>query len=409
VTATVNKLYQAIEIPMEYAGKKKEELGFMINRLAGQVDYKTFIDIFGGSGQALMNVDVKGEEYINDFSPLNYNYYVVISDHLDSFKALANRVKDDLRSCNLNAVEYVSGLQILLNNPKRSKHHNTPDPAVKYAKAVFCYYESMCKNFKAVNHADVVAAFAFYFIHSFMYSGKDTSISAVNKENIEEFIDNNLGDWNNVSTRLQNVKKLNEDAISLLTDSRINKEDTLCYLDSPYIGTKQYLVGKFGMPEMKSLLQNLRDFKGEFVFSCRAASTTDHVPFEENPDLRFQESHGELSGRLLEKREAIFQVLHYLLNIHLSRPLYVLFKLNFQGDDDNDNIFNKNITQNLEFEIMVTSFDFDVPDCNDYSKPHERNGDFRKLPFDVFYERAKFYLTELDYYVDEWESTLDTL
>jgi site-specific DNA-adenine methylase len=394
MTATAGKVYKAIEIPMGYAGKKDKSLGFMINHLTNQFNYKVFADIFGGSGQALMNVDIKEgvKEYINDFDPLIHNYYVVISDYCQSFIDLGKRIQNDLQSCNLNSVEYKEGLKLLISN-ETEHQQNTPDPAVKYAKAVFCYYDSVCKGFKAVNRASVEAAFALCFCHQFLFSGNDPSISAVDDRHIKKFVKSNLDDWKAVSTRLQGVEKLSEDAIKLLVRPDINTADTLCYSDSPYISTKQYKrTGNFGMPEMKSLLRNLRDFEGKFIFSCRAAAKkpVKNDGKEEGELDSFFEMPASNIPEVEKERRNILEVLHYFLEIHQgtnekpARPLWVYYKLDSKCDDLITQIIYS-INNNQIFEIMISDLDVEVPECRDYSEAVEDSGDFGKVPYDVFY------------------------
>lgn len=85
---TSTSVYTAPDVIMGYAGKKNGEYGFMLKSLVEQVpDYKVFIDGFGGSGAATMNIEpLQGCRYvINDYDKVNVNYYRVLATRHTEF------------------------------------------------------------------------------------------------------------------------------------------------------------------------------------------------------------------------------------------------------------------------------------------------------------------------------------
>ena len=95
-----NQSYQIPDVIIPYAGKKNGRYGYMIKSLVEQVpDYGVFIDAFGGSGAATMNIEpLKGCRYIiNDYDKVNVNYYIVLATRPDAFIKGSKYVQDHVK------------------------------------------------------------------------------------------------------------------------------------------------------------------------------------------------------------------------------------------------------------------------------------------------------------------------
>ena len=94
--STSTTVYNVPDVCMGYAGKKNGEYGYMIKSLVDQIDYSVFIDAFGGSGAATMNIEpLQGCRYvINDFDRVNVNYYRVLSTRYTEFIEQMQNIKE---------------------------------------------------------------------------------------------------------------------------------------------------------------------------------------------------------------------------------------------------------------------------------------------------------------------------
>lgn len=119
---------------------------------------------------------------------------------------------------------------------------------------------------KKLFESNIELAVAFYFYHCFDFNGKPSKSGITEKKlNVLEKGLKSIPDY---SKRLKKVKILHQDFRDVIRS--FNQEETLLYLDSPYIATEEYEVG-FTDDEQIDMINLLKNFKGKWVFSCRAS------------------------------------------------------------------------------------------------------------------------------------------
>ena len=368
-------IFVVYKVPFKYMGQKNGIYGFMISSLYEQCyetqKFEVFLDAFGGSGAAVIRVpEYKGvKKYINDYDPIIYNFYNVMKNDYSIFIKQWRKIFKDIKQS---------------------------DSQVDYAKNLFNQYKDMIKNRR---QSIVDLAIAFCFTNSFTFNGSP-SAAGITDSNLKKFIEDKKDFESGLkiySKRMKKVNILNGDAIALIRDARFNNSSTLCYLDSPYVATNGYNI-PFDYNQMIDLLNNLALFKGRFVFSCRAANNRKYsmdLLWDEYDidyyDNKYQKKCDEYVAQD-EKLAKFFEDFGRIFNNKLDE-LYVLYQSN-NIVSINDPIDKKTIEDNIDnsriFEIMITNFDFNVPDINhfeeasEFSFTDERKKGFCKMKFDDF-------------------------
>jgi hypothetical protein len=188
-----------------------------------------------------------------------------------------------------------------------------------------------------------------------LFNDISVTISGVSDEGVKIFLE--IDFWKvfhpyHYRANRKKTEVLNEDAVKLLSDSRINTENSLVYLDPPYIATSNPYSGKKGKFSIQDLLRAMVDYKGHFIFSHRAA-----VYKSKRPDVEDKKTK--------EGKFRTAQLLDWFreLQKHRKTPLYVLFGFS-EFWISLENTISRHITDNKIFEVMITDFDFKLPRTN---------------------------------------------
>lgn len=386
--------YTPANVPINYNGKKSGILGFMISSLVEQVDYELFLDAFGGSGAALMSIPPLSnvKEYINDYDSANANFYRVLKDE--------KTYRKFIKKWN----QMLAGFKDQDDSQRETLRKKLLED---YKKILEDYKKTLKKeDFKKLNRksGDVECAIAFLYM-TFM-----NNIRMKNKKKVERLLKIDVeSDFRSYHKRLKNVGILNDDAVALLGSSKFNQEKTLCYLDSPYTATKGYNVG-FDSGEMEKLLDKLSNFKGKFIFSCRAAIRKDKNLDRLNDEYEYNLDTEKYNKQIkkLEKQETMLADFFRIFKEKMcseDKKLFVLYQsihvVKIDDDDIDADTIKENIYKNRVFEIMITNFDFKCPDINHYlgskilfSFGNDRTNGFRKSEFNEFCDYAINFLTD---------------
>lgn len=92
--------YKAPEVLLSYAGKKINDYGYMLKSLVDQIpNYNIFVDAFGGSGAATMNIEpLQGCRYVlNDYDRVNVNYFRVLATRHTEFIEKMQKIQEHLK------------------------------------------------------------------------------------------------------------------------------------------------------------------------------------------------------------------------------------------------------------------------------------------------------------------------
>ncbi|SEW39028.1 hypothetical protein [[Clostridium] fimetarium] len=297
-------------LDFSYAGHKDGYLGYMLSKLIENVNYKTYVELYGGSGIGIMQHPFKHgtEEYINDMDNRNVCYYKVISDRFDDFIAKCNRVVSEIKSkANINIFnsgkrDYALRMYRKLTGKKSTKVWDTwilsyienlisnelgvadakhieaynviaLEPSreeIEYCIGLWKYYSNYTPTIDIAGKDELEVAFSFYFSNFFLYGGKDKSISGAQPKTVSTFLKKDFKqDLVLYSQRMAQVKKLiPNDAVPYINS--YDGINTFFYSDSPYISTSGYQgLPPFELNEMQILVNSLLNSKGKWIFSCK--------------------------------------------------------------------------------------------------------------------------------------------
>lgn len=180
-------------------------------------------------------------------------------------------------------VNYADGMYEKTFNKKYKNNEDESSSTIQQYKPNK-YEADAKKSFES----SIELAVAYYFYNSFdIYYA--SSISGVNDENLSSAKEG-LKRVSSYSKRLKKVKILHEDFRDVIRN--FNQEQTLLYLDSPYIATAEYEVG-FTHTDQIDMINLLKTFKGKWIFSCRAS-----VHNQENKGEEIREKMGTMANYL---------------------------------------------------------------------------------------------------------------
>lgn len=112
-------------------------------------------------------------------------------------------------------------------------------------------------------------AVRYYFVMCLTFRGKyDGGFSYIKEKSYTEIFERKRGNLNDIHKRLKNVIITNKDCFTIVKQN--NSEDTLLYLDPPYVNTEGYyknLAGEFGVTEHIKLRDLLTKHKGYWFLS----------------------------------------------------------------------------------------------------------------------------------------------
>lgn len=306
----------APKMPITYAGMKQGWLGYLLARLQEQVVYENFIDVFGGSGASSVQFlhNLEADYYINDLHYANVAYYRVLLAPQGEYKKfleclmlikdavfiLGEKFSGDTKSLNNYAKElyniYDDVSDICLNNALDifMLCDRLQEKFNKIMRSIFNldnreYKDVRCDFYIIV--AAVFVAFANMPVSGDIKPHIKGSIKQFTKKSKDYF----QGMFDDLRRAFKDIKVISPygmDAMSMLRSNKFNNDETLAYIDSPYIGTLEYSASKAsGTPKYKegtiieakncgnefistdfpmdTLLDVCDDYKGNFIFSCR--------------------------------------------------------------------------------------------------------------------------------------------
>lgn len=317
--------------PFMYAGHKDGYLGFMLQKLVEQRNFKQYLEPFGGSGIAITQFKKKqGVPYfLSDANYMNMCYYKLLKASDKDFDYCLTKIEDiqkqvDMLYARIDKLDikypyYKSNFQKIkekgfdkyyIQGQPFDSSQLTDDDIVEFFGGKIAKEED---RFIRVKNEAKVALEVFYalkdlyrpFYNLYTFCGKNIFNNST--------LSQNTTDWKDFAVAfvvlntslvngqvsidlsvvyppvLRNMKirrQLNfirEDfskvvlepsatyganAMSLLKSPTYNQENVLTYLDSPYLNTTGYASG-FDFNDIQKLMNVCCSFKGDFIYSCR--------------------------------------------------------------------------------------------------------------------------------------------
>lgn len=227
---------------------------------------------------------------------------------------------------------------------KHSLQNTLSQPLLLYAKGLSKYFSRVVKQpeyFSPQQHA-----VASIFNESFSERDEADLYGYIALEVLKETY-NNINLWKRVIHEFTSykIKIFNQKDVEVVSRKDINCNDTLLYLDSPYIETVGYKVS-YGKDEFVALHDELAKFSGYWIFSCRVGVNSGNS------------NHTIPNINNTNKSQRKYEALQFLFNLYSDIAKYVAF-IKDEKQSDEDAFTNSKIK-----EIMLLNFSATAPDMN---------------------------------------------
>lgn len=218
--------------PFSYMGNKTAICEWVISYFPPNYPKLRYVEVFGGSAAVLMNKIPSEVEIYNDFNSHLTNFFEVVRSHREEFFEQLDQliVSEDL---------------------------------YKY------FYDNIDKS-----PNDIERAVRYFYIMSFCHKGKfNGGFSVIPDSNYIQKLEWKKNCLTYISKRMKNCLVMNKSYEKVIEAN--NTEDTLMFLDPPYVDTETYykqLAGKFTKQDHIKLRDLLKKHKGTFILSYEADS-----------------------------------------------------------------------------------------------------------------------------------------
>lgn len=471
----------------DYAGHKDGYLGYLLNHLVQNVDYRHYVELYGGSGVGLMQHPYLSwtTECINDLDKRNVCFYNVLANRYDEFIKACNTLVADIncqRDPDIRAdgkLEYTARMCRLLITSKSSnkgidtkkmtlqdikeviakklsdgsvpskdlKQYNllknsSNKDKVAYALGVWNDLHNYAPKTNIKDKDEIKIAIRFFFIHYFLFNGKNESITGVQENNLLNFLALDFDkEFRPYHDRMKDVQILKPaDANKYI--SEYDSAETLIYSDSPYISTSGYQgLPKFTLKNMQELIDNLVNSKSKWIFSCKNGvsalySGLDYMDayryddilndlsldlayrlkdyyilnrktaiwnrYVDEDDSECQDFIMAASGLEISQKDLVNQVkvrasrYEIIETFKMFKPVADKIFVYFAGFSNTtiEEDLKSSVVGNDGLEIMISNIDCEVPDYNLYLKSHYNRGKkpfdtYKKIPFSQFYRYVR--------------------
>lgn len=423
--------------PFMYAGHKDGYLGFMLQKLVEQRNFKQYLEPFGGSGIAITQFKKKqGVSYfLSDANYMNMCYYKLLKASDKDFDYCLIKIEDiqkqvDMLYARIDKLDikypyYKSNFQNIkkkgfdkyyIQGQPFDSSQLTDDDIVEFFGGKI---EKGDNRFLTFRNEATVALEVFYalkdlyrpYYNLYTFCGKnilDNSTLSKNTTDWKDFavafvvlnaslvngqvsIDQSVVSpptLRNMEIRRrlnfirENFSKVTlepsaiygADAMRLLGSSTYNQENVLTYLDSPYLNTAGYASG-FGIKDIKKLVNACISFRGDLIYSCRI-----NLPKSASKSKKSKEEFVSYFKMWLDVKKsyegqgkvckALFLCNDEKINYPkwgISEELYMRM-FNEGVARSRDLYLAYYIATYNDFEIMITNFDFEVPDFIEFAR-----------------------------------------
>lgn len=443
-----------LSMPIYYQGQKNYALVHLVDELSKQVHYKTFVDVFCGSGTVTLGIQkyLNRNYYMNDINDSRTNLINVLRDNGEEFLRYLSELMDRIRNfldenvTDLNAsfipiFPEVSNWEIIalsvinrilsIRNKKETMPKKISDidkvipqkisikdisvtDIEKYINItrIEKYIAESSKNVQ-VTFAEGLCVFFDKIIPDGSVTPLQRAIATVYNDtfssrrkpstNYLNAFYSTLPYWSKVIKEFQsfNITTLNE--YDYLAVEKFNSKDTLLYMDSPYAGTVGYDDEGYTLDDFQKLCDTLKNFKGKWIFSCRATVVyksklePEETEVVDNVDTYWSWIYEEDSE--FDRKAAAIRAV-----IEMYRPLAPNVAFIRLAEDDDEFFFEKVSDPK---EVMFFNFEATAPDIQEFYKrihgkvPKSRYGCTgesvcRILSYEEFYPLARKCLAHFD-------------
>lgn len=313
-----------LSMPIYYQGQKNHALVHLVDELSKQVHYKTFVDVFCGSGTVTLGIQkyLKRNYYMNDINASRTNLINILRDNSEEFlrylSELMDRIRNfsgenipDLNASFMSIFPEISNWKIIalriisqiLSTRKSRKSSPKTLPENISDIALVIPTDITIKNISITNiekyititriekyiaesSNDIQLEFAeglYLFFQKIIpddsakplqraiatvYNDTFSSRRKPSNSFLKQFFAT-LSYWEKVIEEFQSFDISTMNQYDYLAVEQFNSEDTLLYMDSPYAETAGYKGAAYTLDDLQKLCDTLKNFKGKWIFSCR--------------------------------------------------------------------------------------------------------------------------------------------
>ncbi len=447
-----------LSMPIYYQGQKNYALVHLVDELSKQVHYKTFVDVFCGSGTVTLGIQkyLNRNYYMNDINASRTNLINILRDNSEEFlrylSELMARIRNfsgenipDLNASFMPIFPEVSNWKIIAlriisqilstRKSKKSSPKTLPENISDIALVIptniaikdisitniekyititrIEKYIAESSNDIQLEFAEGLCVFFDKIIPDDSVKPLPQAIATVYKDTfssqrapkvslLKQFF-STLSYWEKVIKEFQSFNIFTMNQYDYLAVEQFNSEDTLLYMDSPYAGTVGYDDEGYTLDDFQKLCDTLKNFKGKWIFSCRATVVyksklePEETEVVDNVDTYWSWIYEEDSE--FDRKAAAIRAV-----IEMYRPLAPNVAFIRLAEDDDEFFFEKVSDPK---EVMFFNFEATAPDIQEFYKrihgkvPKSRYGCTgesvcRILSYEEFYPLARKCLAHFD-------------
>ena len=418
-----------LSMPIPNHVKKNFSLVNLVWDLSKQIHYKTFVDVFCGSGTVTLGIPKYHNRnyYMNDIDSSRTNLIDVLRDKknskeflnllyelidkikgfsdenmpaltasfstifpgIENWKIIALRLIYDILNKESSESTLPKSIADIVIPVKKianvaitdiEKYINItcveryiaecPDSIqIVFAQGLTLFFEKFLKEISdnSLVYEPLSYAIATVYTDTFKTTGR----KKLNESSLTNFF-SKMSNWSNVIGEFQrfNITTLNQHDYEAI--EQFNSEDTLLYLDSPYIGVSGYPSYSYKEDDFRKLYETLKTFKGKWIFSCRA-----NVVFQypKNPEDINEYSKKDSANwepntpRSIQKQKEFQEKVDAIrLLLDLYKPLAPNVAFFNRGDNSDAFYFEYACDEKGKKEVMFFNFEATAPDMKRFYK-----------------------------------------
>ena len=419
-----------LSMPIYYQGQKNYALVHLVDELSKQVHYKTFVDVFCGSGTVTLGIQkyLNRNYYMNDINASRTNLINILRDNSEEFlrylSELMARIRNfsgenipDLNASFMPIFPEVSNWKIIAlriisqilstRKSKKSSPKTLPENISDIALVIPTNIAikdisitniekyitiTRIEKYIAESSNDIQLEFAEGLCVFFDKIIPDGSVTPLQRAIATVYNDtfssrrkpstnylnafySTLPYWSKVIKEFQsfNITTLNE--YDYLAVEEFNSEDTLLYMDSPYAGTSGYNGDNYTLNNFRKLYDTLKNFKGKWIFSCRGTVAYKSTRAPENTEVVNNiETYYAFDDKKRKKFDKKIAAIREVIEMY--RPLAPNVAFIRLAEDDDEFFFEK-VSDSKE--VMFFNFEATAPDMQAFyermhGKVHKKIG-----------------------------------
>lgn len=418
-----------LSMPIYYQGKKNYALVHLADELSKQIHYKTFVDVFCGSGTVTLGIQKyqKRNYYMNDIAVSQTNLINVLRDNSEEFlqalselvekiREFSDETSPDLTASFMTLFPEISNWKIIafkiINQTLSIRKHNEriekdededkkKKPVPRNIKDIYRtlpdisitdisvanieqyisierikkYMEDSSTNIQLAFSEglnvffkkifNVISDSPIAYAIATVYNSTFSSRRKPQEDYLETFF-STLSYWKKVIKEFQSFKISTLNKYDYLAVEDFNSEDTLLYMDSPYAATAGYKNASYKIENFQKLCDTLKKFRGKWIFSCRAGINYKSCEEDTDDSIDTEDTVYTIADKVPYIRKVLDMYKELAPNVAFIRPSSVTYEVYFAQ-------------MAVPKEVMFFNFQATEPDFSAFYKFMHKDGEKRSI------------------------------